>query len=98
MNNTNTNRKPTKFVGYACLGTSYLCGAIVGVQFIIQEWNWNMNPTREYVVGTPSGVIDLFHRAIEWCLLLVSPTVLPFVIVGAILYWVGLYFYSKSLT
>ena len=98
MNNTNTNRKPTKFVGYACLGTSYLCGVPVFVQFAIQEWNWNMNPTREYVVGTPSGAIDLFHRAIEWCLLLVSPTVLPFVIFGLLLHWAGEHFINKSLT
>ena len=84
-----------KICGYFCIVSSYSCALIVGVQFAIQEWNWNMNPTREYTPGTISGAIDLFHRAIEWTLLVISPTVLPFVLIGFPLYYVGEYILSK---
>ena len=71
-----------KYVGYFFVGMSMLCGAIVTIQLAILEINWNYFPTRNYQPGTISGAVDLYHRLVETCQLLMSPTCLPFVATG----------------
>ena len=73
-----------KIFGYGFAGIGLICGLIIGIQMAILEVNWNYFPTRDYQVGMPSGMIDLMCRFIETFQMLLSPEVLPVVIVGLI--------------
>jgi len=73
-----------KIFGYGFAGIGLICGLIIGIQIAILEINWNYFPTRDYQAGMPSGMIDLTCRVIETFQMLLSPEILPVVIVGLI--------------
>ena len=78
-----------QYAGYGLSGIGVLCVLPVAYQMIMLEINWNYFPTRDYQPGTLSGAVDLFHRVIETCYLLVSPECLPFILVGMPCFIVG---------
>jgi hypothetical protein len=73
-----------QYIGYFLAAVGALCGLIVTIQLAILEFNWIYFPTRDYQPGTITGAIDIYYRLVEAYQLLMSPTCLPYIIVGIV--------------